>query len=105
MATTDSPQVRDGAAHQDLYETNGNGLYEERTETRRSMATSEFYVFLLTAIAVLFFTYESGMDSLSRQEGWQMITVLAAAYMVSRGLAKAGTVERYVRRRDESVRR
>jgi hypothetical protein len=65
----------------------------EPSEARRSFATSELYIYLIAVAALLFFTYESGGDSLSRQEGWQYATALTIGYLLSRGLAKAGSSE------------
>lgn len=56
MATTEGP-----------YQSEAN-LVEHTTETRRSTATSEFYVWIVTSVALLYFTYESGRDSLARDE-------------------------------------
>lgn len=72
---------------------------EYDTETRRSFATTEFWVFVVLTVALLFFTYESGRDSLSREEGWRYAAALGIGYMISRGLAKAGSAEHYTRDR------
>lgn len=68
-------------------------VFYEESEARRSFATSEFYIYLISVIALLFFTYESGGDSLSREDGWRFATALTIGYMLSRGLAKAGSSE------------
>lgn len=73
---------------------------EETTETRRSPVTSELYVLLVAAVALLFFAYESGRDSFARDEAWRYVTALAVGYLISRGLAKAGSYESYRRRRN-----
>ena len=73
---------------------------EHTTETRRSAVTSEFWLFLILSIALLFFAYESGGDSLSRDDAWKYVSWLGVAYLLSRGLAKAGVSERYIRNRD-----
>ena len=46
-------------------------LVEHTSETRRSTATSELYAWLVTSVVLLFFTCESGSDSLSRDDGWR----------------------------------
>jgi hypothetical protein len=47
---------------------------------------TEFWVMTLTSIAILIATaIEDGFPS---QAGWTLITILGAAYIVSRGLAK-----------------
>ena len=71
----------------------------ESSEARRSPATSELWIFIIVTAALLFFTYDDGGDSLSREEGWRYATALTVGYLISRGLAKAGSSEPRVRRR------
>jgi hypothetical protein len=71
----------------------------EESEARRSLSTSEFYIYLIGVVTLLFFTYESGTDSLSREDGWRYAVALTIGYMISRGLAKAGSSEPRVRTR------
>lgn len=73
---------------------------EHTTETRRSTSTSEFYVFLVLAVVLVFFGYESGRDSFARDDAWRYVTWLGVGYLISRGLAKAGVYEAYMRDRD-----
>ena len=74
---------------------------ELTTETRRSTSTSEFYVFLVLAVVLVFFGYESGRDSFTRDDAWRYVTWLGVAYLISRGLAKAGVYEAYFRKRGD----
>lgn len=64
----------------------------DSTETRRAFKTTEFFVMLASIAAVIVAGYASD-DSLDVARIWTLVTVLAAAYMVSRGLAKAGSRE------------
>lgn len=75
--------------------------YEEEldTETRRSFVTSEFWLLLVGSVTILFFAYDSGGDSFSRDDGWRYVTFLMFAYFLSRGLSKAGSYESYRRGR------
>lgn len=73
---------------------------ERTTETRRSTSTSEFYVFLVLSVILVFFAYESGRDSFARDEAWRYVTWLGVGYLVSRGLAKVGVYEAFIRDRD-----
>lgn len=73
---------------------------EYTTETRRSFSTSEFWIFVILSAVLLFFAYESGTDSFSRDDGWRYATWLGIGYLVSRGLAKAGAYESYIRSRN-----
>ena len=66
-------------------------------ETRAAWKTSELLVFLLLA-AGIFVAAEhvgsSGDNAFTAQRAWLYVTILGAAYMISRGLAKAGTRSR-----------
>jgi len=66
---------------------------DDYTETKTFFRTSEFWVALLIGIAVLLAAYSSTNDSISREDGWRFATAISIGYMVSRGLAKAGTRE------------
>jgi hypothetical protein len=66
-------------------------------ETRRAFQTTEFFVLLAAVAAVIVVGYADN-DSLNAARIWTLVTVLASAYMVSRGIAKAGSrdsIERY----------
>ena len=71
-----------------------------RTETRRAFKTSEFWVFLLVAAGVIIATYTDDNDSLTEWRGWLLFCLLGIAYIVSRGLAKAGSTDPRVERID-----
>ena len=59
-------------------------------ETKPFYRTSEFLVLVAAVAAVIGFGY-SGDDSLNTFRTWLLVTVLASTYIVSRGLAKAGS--------------
>jgi hypothetical protein len=70
------------------------------TETRRSFSTSEFYVYIIASAAILIagLVTEAGDgadDRLIAKEAWLYFAIVTAAYLVSRGLAKAGSREPY----------
>ena len=71
---------------------------ERSTETKASFKTTEFIAYLATVVAVLIATQliDTGNDgSLGARQGWTLVTALTIGYMVSRGLAKSGSRERY----------
>lgn len=72
---------------------------EHTTETRRSLVTSEFWIFVILSVALLFFAYESGGDSFSRDDAWRYVTWLGIGYLITRGLAKSGSYETFTRGR------
>jgi hypothetical protein len=66
---------------------------ERSTETKASTKTSEFFVYLVAALAVLIASFV--VDGFNATEGWMFFTFLSIGYMVSRGLAKSGSREPY----------
>ena len=100
MTTIDSSPTGAAAHGDDALRSDIYGVEDEHTtETRRSFATSEFWILLVAAVALLFFAYDTGSDSFSRDDGWRYATWLTLGYLVSRGLAKAGSYESFTRDR------
>jgi hypothetical protein len=65
------------------------------TETKASLKTSEFFVYIIAAAAILIASLV--VDGFNATEGWMFFTFLSIGYMVSRGLAKSGSREPYYR--------
>ena len=63
------------------------------TETKASTKTSEFFVYIVAAAAILIASFV--VDGFNATEGWMFFTFLSIGYMVSRGLAKSGSREPY----------
>jgi hypothetical protein len=63
------------------------------TETKASTKTSEFFVYLAAAAAILIASLV--VDGFNATEEWMFFTFLSIGYMVSRGLAKSGSREPY----------
>jgi hypothetical protein len=61
--------------------------------------TSEFWIYLLVTAGLLLAAYRWGGDSFSREEGWRYAAAITIGYLISRGLAKAGSSEPRVRTR------
>jgi hypothetical protein len=59
------------------------------TETKASTKTSEFFVYIIAAAAILIASFV--VDGFNATEGWMFFTFLSIGYMVSRGLAKSGS--------------
>ena len=66
---------------------------ERSTETKASTKTSEFFVYVIAAAAILIASLI--VDGFNASEGWMFFTFLTIGYMISRGLAKAGSREPY----------
>ena len=58
-------------------------------ETKHSLKTTEFWAMAGVIGAILIASYVS--DSLGDVRAWTLVAAVASAYMISRGLAKAGT--------------
>jgi hypothetical protein len=65
----------------------------ESTETKSFSKTSEFFVYVIAVAAVLIASLI--VDGFNATEGWMFFTYLTIGYMISRGLAKAGSREPY----------
>ena len=66
------------------------------TETKPAVRSTEFYVFLAAVAGVLIASQlvgrnSTGVDIFRADNAWFMITLLSIGYLVSRGLAKAGS--------------
>ena len=76
------------------------GAYRPSTETKVAVKTTEFVVFLVAVVGVLVASAlvgdsDGGGDVLLADKAWFYVTLLAIGYMVSRGLAKAGSRARH----------
>jgi hypothetical protein len=67
-------------------------------ETRRSWKSTELWVYLISVVAVLAASQlvgdkanAPGDDYFAADKAWWMITALTIGYLISRGLAKAGS--------------
>lgn len=65
------------------------GASLEGTETKAFAKTSEFLVWVVTVAAVLIACYL--VDTFDAYDAWRFVTYLSIGYMISRGLAKAGS--------------
>ena len=64
------------------------------TETKAGFKTTEFLLTLAAIVAILVAVYVGDAD-LDATDGWRYASWVAAACIVSRGLAKLGTREPY----------
>ena len=63
------------------------------TEAKNGFKTSEMYVAVALIVAILIAAYVNDNDSLGHSQGWLYASLVAAAYIISRGLAKLGVRE------------
>ncbi|MPZ74309.1 MAG: hypothetical protein GEU74_13960 [Nitriliruptorales bacterium] len=68
------------------------------TETKASFKSSEFWAYVLVAAGLFIASAVvdgEGPGGFTPTEVWRLVTFLTIGYMVSRGLAKAGSREPY----------
>ncbi|MDX6484936.1 MAG: hypothetical protein QOF43_89 [Gaiellaceae bacterium] len=83
------------------------------TETKQAFKTTEFWAMVALIVGILIAAAVIGGDDTSKNgvnvnhdsfpavRAWMYITIVGAAYMVSRGLAKAGSRDPYWADRDD----
>jgi hypothetical protein len=81
-----------------------NGRTDDRparrlaTETKASFKTTEFMAYVVVVIGVLIAAAvvdQADAGGLGAKQAWLYVTILTVGYMVSRGLAKAGSRQPY----------
>jgi hypothetical protein len=81
-----------------------NGRTDDRTarrlatETKAAFKTNEFFAFVAMVIGVLIaasIVDDAGAGGFGAKQAWLYVTILTVGYMVSRGLAKAGSSQPY----------
>jgi hypothetical protein len=68
------------------------------TETKASFKTTEFFAYLGVVAGVLIaaaIVDTSDAGNLGARQAWLYVTILTVGYMISRGLAKAGSRQPY----------
>ncbi|WBB70152.1 hypothetical protein [Micromonospora sp. WMMD812] len=69
------------------------------TETKQAFLTTEFYIYAVAVAAVVVAAFwggaaTNGLNINNPVQSWWIIAALTAAYLVSRGLSKAGSPKR-----------
>jgi hypothetical protein len=68
------------------------------TETKASFKTTEFFAFLAVLAGILIaagMVDEANDGGFGARQAWLYVTILTVGYMISRGLAKAGSSQPY----------
>ena len=90
-STTNTPRYTTGA--------NAPRRTPEAKETKSAFKTTELIVFVLSVLGVLIAAAvtDNGDDGqgFGARSAWLYVTLLSIGYMISRGLAKAGSRERH----------
>ena len=103
MSTQASP--RNGAADVDTRGAARSRVRRLSTETKAAFKTTEFFAYLAVVVGLLIAGntvegQEGGADYFAADKVWLYVTLLTIGYMVSRGLAKAGSRDPYDDDRD-----
>jgi len=90
--TTANPAARTSA----ITDTGRRVVVVPADETKPALKTTEFYIYLIASAAVLIASQlvgqnANGVDPFRADKAWWYITLLTVAYLVSRGLSKAGS--------------
>jgi hypothetical protein len=78
-----------------------------RTETKQAFKTTEFWAMVGVIVAILVSAAAikggdtGGTDEFIARNAWLYVSIVASAYIISRGLAKAGSSEPYSEDRDD----
>ena len=95
MATQHAPNDLDLRMHDGIREPREDRRTRTYTETKLGTKTTEFYAMILAIVGIVVATYADSGDTLTKSDGIRYAAFVAAAYIVSRGLAKLGTREPY----------
>src|SRR5215203_3141188 len=81
------------------------------TETKQAFKTTEFWAMAVVIAAILVSAAAikggdtSGTDEFIARQAWLYVAIVTGAYLISRGLAKAGSRDPYTERHDDANRR
>ncbi|MEA2481556.1 MAG: hypothetical protein QOJ07_3478 [Thermoleophilaceae bacterium] len=87
---TTAPQTQD----------RGGALRRLTTETKQAFKTTEFWAMVVVIVGILVSAAaihggDNGTDEFTARHAWLYVAVVAAGYMISRGLAKSGSRDPY----------
>jgi hypothetical protein len=78
------------------------------TETKQAFKTTEFWAMVGVIVAILVSAAaikggdsSGGTDEFVAKQAWLYVSIVAAAYLISRGLAKAGSSDPYTEDRSD----
>ena len=79
------------------------------TETKQAFKTTEFWAMVGLVVAILVSAAAikggdtSGTDEFIARQAWLYVAIVGSAYMIARGLAKAGSRDPYTDTSDDSA--
>ena len=96
MSAVRTPAREDGTVRSG--NTEHNHVRRLTTETKAAFKTTEFFAFLAVVIGILIAAAvvdEADAGGLGVKQAWLYVSIVTVGYMVSRGLAKAGSRQPY----------
>jgi uncharacterized membrane protein YcjF (UPF0283 family) len=96
-----TPNVSAGhATQQSVAAPARGGIRRLTTETKNAIKTTEFWSFVVVVVGILVSAAaikggDNGTDEFIARNAWLYVSIVAAGYMISRGLAKSGSREPY----------
>jgi hypothetical protein len=100
MATHDVTRGTAAAQTEGRHASRSGGARRLATETKASFKTTEFFAYLVVLVGILIAGntiegQDGGSDYFAGDKVWLYVTLLTIGYMISRGLAKAGSRDPY----------
>ena len=106
--TTAAPRRGDSSAYSTESVRHTGIVRRLTTETKQAFKTTEFWAMIGVIVAILVSAAAikggdtSGTDEFIARQAWLYVAIVAGAYMISRGLAKAGSSDPYTEKHDDS---
>ena len=98
MATTGvSATGRESTARSDRDRDRNRIKLFTRTEARRAWLTTEFWMAIAMAAAVIIAAYKNDGRNIGIDQAWALGSGIVAFYLLSRGIAKAGSSDPEIR--------
>jgi uncharacterized membrane protein YcjF (UPF0283 family) len=94
-AATKSGDLRTDAVRPDQVRSGGR-VRRLATETKQAFKTTEFWAMVVVIVGILVSAAaihggDNGTDEFIARNAWLYVAIVAAGYMISRGLAKSGS--------------
>jgi|tagenome__1003787_1003787.scaffolds.fasta_scaffold20895520_3 hypothetical protein len=98
--TTPNLSAGNAAQQQQTQVRGGGALRRLTTETKNAFKTTEFWAMVVVIVGILVSAAaikggDNGTDEFIARHAWLYVSIVAAGYMISRGLAKSGSREPY----------
>jgi hypothetical protein len=95
-----TPNLTAGRSATSAADGRGGVLRRLTTETKQAFKTTEFWAMVVVIVGILVSAAainggDNGTDEFIARNAWLYVSIVAAGYMISRGLAKSGSRDPY----------